>query len=98
MKKVNDLLDQAEAIVWIEVERLTRRILADDKNAAYTFVVAMGSYCFFDREECPIDQRKWMDKIDRLFTQYNGTFKLTGAGVRWDRDLVTGEITKSTDW
>lgn len=98
-KLIDSHLQQAEKLIWDEIDRKIRAILVRKDNPAGCFICAMGVYFFLDKKGDQIDDgRKWMDSVFTIFEEYNEIFKLSGAGVRWDLDSHTGVVTKRNDW
>lgn len=96
-KAIDKLLEEAERLVWIEIEKEVHKILLSKRNRAVTFITAMGGYFFVDDENESMDEKRWMSPIDNIYDQYNQQFKMYGAGIRWDLN-ADGEVIKSTDW
>ncbi len=95
MHYVDKLLKQAESLILLEVEKQVKRILLNPKNRAVSFVMAMGGYCFYSKDDS-LDDCAYMYPVVKIFDQYDSIFKLSGYGWRWD--LVDGEVIKITDW
>lgn len=95
MKKVDDLLSQAEKLVLDEIEKRVTKILLSPKNRTVSFVMAMGGYCFYSKDDS-LDDCAYMQPVVKLFDKYDEMFKLSGIGWRWD--VVDGEVIKITDW
>lgn len=97
-KQADQLLKQAETLIWLEIQKRVIKILTNPKKSGVTFIAAMGTYFFIDKERNVIDPRAWMEPVNVLFEEYDETFKLSGIGWRWDLDQESGKVIKSTDW
>lgn len=95
MKKVDDLLSQAEQLVLDEIEKRVTKILLNPKNRAVSFVMSMGGACFYD-QEIGLDETKYQQPVYDLLEKYDSVFKLTGSGWRWN--VIAGEVVRSTNW
>lgn len=94
---IDSLLNNAELLVWNEIEREVTKILLSNNTIAKGFICAMGEWFFIDKNGEGIPDKRWMKRIDNIFYKYNGIFNLYGEGVRWDVNS-SGAIIKTKDW
>lgn len=94
--KIDKLLEEAQKLIWIEIEKEVTKILLSPRNRMVTFITAMGGWFFVDSDGLDADDKHYMKTLDGIYEQYNDMFKMYGAGIRWD--LVDGKVIKTTDW
>jgi len=99
-KKIDDLLDEANVLAVKLIEAEARHILKNHKDLD-EFVMGMGTAFFTRKGRSPgwghgtvqFDERKYMELIDQLITDYDDYFKITGLPMRF---TANGE--KITEW
>lgn len=102
-RRIDQHLEQAEKLIWFAIEQGVKAVLQDPNNPATGFISAMGGWGWLsgygepkDRDYLDDNKYHWQAPIDAIYDKYNETFKMYGAGVRWD--LVDGKVIKSTNW
>ena len=83
MKEIDDLLDKARSIALLEVERIARKRMRNNKKLK-DFTIAMGTYFFSYYGEVAHDYK--CAEMDDFISEYDDILKLTGEGVIYKSD------------
>ena len=98
LTEIDALLQRAEDLAVAEIQDLAVAAILSKRTTANTFIMAMGTYFWLDRNMDQIEGKAWMKRIETIFDRYDDTMKLSGMGIRWDLDKESGEVIRRNDW